>query len=200
MIPIDPNPAISAHVVFPQSGHIRPKKTAVFPKKSTFFQIRTYQNLVTAYGGPIYQIKAGEMLYSTQKYNHFCTTLNLCTYSKSWRKYRNFFENPGEIPHAGWKSVGSKHHKQTKKLTLDIDDVGGVDQFEPDATPSLCMVNPAQARHILLATLVDVHVTCCKNNTRHCKPLNLQDIVSRGDINILWLQPSFLAASFSILI
>ena len=24
--PIDPNPAISAHAVFPQSGHIRPEK------------------------------------------------------------------------------------------------------------------------------------------------------------------------------
>ena len=62
----------------PQSGHIRPcgiftirpyppGKTAIFPKFPHFFQIRTYQSVSTAYGGPIYQIKAGEMLYSTQK-------------------------------------------------------------------------------------------------------------------------------------
>ena len=28
--PIDPNPAISAHAVFPQSGHIRPEKRPFF--------------------------------------------------------------------------------------------------------------------------------------------------------------------------
>ena len=28
--PIDPNPAISAHAVFPQSGHIRPEKRTFF--------------------------------------------------------------------------------------------------------------------------------------------------------------------------
>ena len=31
--PIDPKPAISAHAVFPQSGHIRPEKH-IFPKLS----------------------------------------------------------------------------------------------------------------------------------------------------------------------
>ena len=30
--PIDPNPAISAHVVFPQSGQIRPEKRPFFQK------------------------------------------------------------------------------------------------------------------------------------------------------------------------
>ena len=28
--PLDPNPAISAHAVFPQSGHIRPEKRPFF--------------------------------------------------------------------------------------------------------------------------------------------------------------------------
>ena len=37
--PIDPNPAISAHVVFPQSGHIRPEKRPFFQKKSYFSKI-----------------------------------------------------------------------------------------------------------------------------------------------------------------
>ena len=32
VIPIDRNPAISAHVVFPQSGHIRPEKRPFFQK------------------------------------------------------------------------------------------------------------------------------------------------------------------------
>ena len=32
IIPIDPNPAISAHAVFPQSGHIRPEKRPFFQK------------------------------------------------------------------------------------------------------------------------------------------------------------------------
>ena len=34
--PTDPNPAISAHVVHPQSGHIRPEK-GPFPKKFQYF-------------------------------------------------------------------------------------------------------------------------------------------------------------------
>ena len=36
--PIDPNPAISAHAVFRQFGHIRPEKRQIFPYFSTFFQ------------------------------------------------------------------------------------------------------------------------------------------------------------------
>ena len=39
--PIDPNPAISGHAVFPQSGHIRPEKLQFFQKKSTFSRNRT---------------------------------------------------------------------------------------------------------------------------------------------------------------
>ena len=35
--PIDPNPAISGHAVFPQSGHIRPEKTAVFSENFHIF-------------------------------------------------------------------------------------------------------------------------------------------------------------------
>ena len=36
-VPMDPNPAISAHAVFPQSGHIRPEKRPFFQKKIHIF-------------------------------------------------------------------------------------------------------------------------------------------------------------------
>ena len=62
----------------PQSGHIRPcgispirpyppGKTAVFPKFSTFFQIRTSKKVLTAHRGAIYQIKASKIPSKTQK-------------------------------------------------------------------------------------------------------------------------------------
>ena len=40
--PIDPNPAISARVVFPQSGHIRPEKRLFFRKFPHFSKIEPY--------------------------------------------------------------------------------------------------------------------------------------------------------------
>ena len=55
--PIDPNPAISAHAVFPQSSR--------FSKR--FFQIRTTQNVRTAHRGAIYQIKAYEKPFWMQR-------------------------------------------------------------------------------------------------------------------------------------
>ena len=64
-IPIDPSPAISAHVVFPQSGHIRPEKRPFLKKIPHFFQIRSHQNVRTVHRGPIYQIKANERPYQT---------------------------------------------------------------------------------------------------------------------------------------
>ena len=42
--PIDPNPAISAHVVFPQSGHIRPEKRPFFRNFPHFSKIEPYKN------------------------------------------------------------------------------------------------------------------------------------------------------------
>ena len=41
--PIDPNPAISAHVVFPQSGHIRPEKRPFFQNFPHFSKIEPYK-------------------------------------------------------------------------------------------------------------------------------------------------------------
>ena len=64
--PIDPNPAISAHAVFPQSGHISPEKQPIFPIFHIFPK-RAYKNVLTAYRGPIYQITAHEMLFKVQK-------------------------------------------------------------------------------------------------------------------------------------
>ena len=37
--PLDPNPAISAHAVFPQSGHIRPEKRPFFKKIPHFSKL-----------------------------------------------------------------------------------------------------------------------------------------------------------------
>ena len=41
--PTDPNPAISARVVFPQSGHIRPEKQPFFQKFPHFSKIEPYK-------------------------------------------------------------------------------------------------------------------------------------------------------------
>ena len=64
---IDPNLAVAARVVFPQSGRSRPEKRPFFLIFSTFFQKRTYQRVSTGYRGPIYQIKGLEMPFQTQK-------------------------------------------------------------------------------------------------------------------------------------
>ena len=37
--PLDPNPSISARVVFPQSGHIRPEKRPFFKKNPDFSKL-----------------------------------------------------------------------------------------------------------------------------------------------------------------
>ena len=39
--PIDPNPAISTHAVFPQSGHIRPEKRPFFQNFPHFSKLET---------------------------------------------------------------------------------------------------------------------------------------------------------------
>ena len=52
--PIDPNPAIAAHVVFPQSGRSRPEKRPffhIFPHFSKIEPPKKYQPLI---GIPIY--------------------------------------------------------------------------------------------------------------------------------------------------
>ena len=59
--PIDPNLAISAHVVYPQSAHIR------LEKFSTFFQIRTIKKVLTTDKVPIYQTKAHKLLFMQKK-------------------------------------------------------------------------------------------------------------------------------------
>ena len=41
--PIDPNPAISARAVFPQSGHIRPEKRLFFRKFPHFSKIQPFK-------------------------------------------------------------------------------------------------------------------------------------------------------------
>ena len=64
---MDPNPAISARVVFPQSGHIRPEKRLFFQKISTFFQNRTLQKVGTAHRSPVYHFKAHDKPYLMQK-------------------------------------------------------------------------------------------------------------------------------------
>ena len=43
LYPIYPNPAISAHAVFPQSGHIRPEKRPFFQKFPHFSKIEPYK-------------------------------------------------------------------------------------------------------------------------------------------------------------
>ena len=40
---MDPNPAISARVVFPQSGHIRPEKHPFFQSFPHFSKIKPYK-------------------------------------------------------------------------------------------------------------------------------------------------------------
>ena len=111
--PIDPNPAIAARVVFPQSGHSRLEKTAVFPYFSTFSQKTTLKNVLTAYRVPIYQIKAQDMLLKIQKklfrfdkYVGLGTTLTLKVCSKGQGNFEGILGNPGEIRHIGCRTSG----------------------------------------------------------------------------------------------
>ena len=108
--PLDPNPAISAHAVFPQSGHIRPEKRPFFHNFPYFFQFRTSNKILTAHRGPTYQIKASKIPCKTQKklfcfYKYMCVgkTLNMDSCSKFWGNLEGIWENPGEIPHIGCK-------------------------------------------------------------------------------------------------
>ena len=102
---MDPNPAIFAHAVFPQFGHIRPEKTAVFPKISTFFQIRTHLNLRTAHRRPMYRIKVNGNPYQMQKTCDFnkclglSDPLNFDISQKYQGTFGDIFRNHGEIQH-----------------------------------------------------------------------------------------------------
>ena len=89
--PLDPNPAISAHAVFPQSGHIRPEKRPFFQNFPQFFQIRTSKKVLTEHRGAIYQIKASKSPCKTQRRlfrfdRYMCVgkTLNMDSCSKFW--------------------------------------------------------------------------------------------------------------------
>ena len=108
----------------PQSGHIRPcgispirpyppGKMAVFPRFSTFFQIRTIKKVLTAHRGAIYQIKASKIPFKTQrnlfrfdKYMCVGMTFDVDSCSKFWGNLEGIRGNPGEIPHIGWKIPG----------------------------------------------------------------------------------------------
>ena len=111
--PLDPNPAVSARAVFPQSGRSRPEKRPFFSYFSTFFQKRTIQKVFTAYISPIYQIKAHEIPCLMQKKSFrfdkkICVgkTLNVDICSKIWGNFEGIWGNPGEIPHNGCKTLG----------------------------------------------------------------------------------------------
>ena len=60
-IPIDPNPAISAHAVFPQSGHIRPEKRPFFQKFPHFSKIKPYKRYETLIGFQYIKLKLTEI-------------------------------------------------------------------------------------------------------------------------------------------
>ena len=118
----------------PQSGHIHPcgispirpyppGKTAVFPKFSTFFQIRNCKNVLTTHRGPIYQIKASKIPCQTQrqlfrfdKYVCVGKTLKMDSCSKFWGNLEGIWGNPGEIPHIGWKIPGVYRVNVTKHM------------------------------------------------------------------------------------
>ena len=62
LYPIDTNPAIAAHAVFPQSGRSRPEKRPFFHIFPHYFsQYTTLQKEFTAYRCPIYHIEANEI-------------------------------------------------------------------------------------------------------------------------------------------
>ena len=77
LIIIDPNPAIAAHAVFPQSSHSRPEKRPFF-YNFPFFQEGTQKKVFTAYRSPMYQVKGHTMLFRIQnKSFHFDKRLGL---------------------------------------------------------------------------------------------------------------------------
>ena len=101
---IDPNLAKSAHVVCPQSGHIRPEKWTFFKKIPHFSKLEPHTKLRTAHRGPIYQIKANENLYRMQKKS--CNLEKYVCLSRPLNldillAFEEILENHGEIPHSG---------------------------------------------------------------------------------------------------
>ena len=88
--PIYPNPAISAHAVFPQSGYIHPEKRPFFQKLPHFFQNRAIQKVSTA---PIYQINQYiQFLFSFDKSVSLGTLLNL----NMFPNFEEIFGNHGK--------------------------------------------------------------------------------------------------------
>ena len=69
--PIDPNPAVGVHVIFPRdispTSRIDWKKTDHFSIFFYIFPNRTHKKMFIAYTYPMYQIKTDEMLYPSQQ-------------------------------------------------------------------------------------------------------------------------------------
>ena len=116
--PIDPNPAIAAHVVLPQPGHSRTEKRPFFHIFPHFPKKYPPKSINRIYRFPIYQIKADEVLFKVQQElirfdkklvrgNNFTLKIS----SNVWGNSGGILGNPGEIPHAGCRVRGSKGKK-----------------------------------------------------------------------------------------
>ena len=67
--PIDPNPAISAHAVFPQSGHIRPEKRPFFKNIPHFSKIKPCKKYEPLIGVQYIKLKLTENSITRKRNN-----------------------------------------------------------------------------------------------------------------------------------
>ena len=121
-IPIDPNPAITANAVFPQSGHSRPEKRPFFHIFPHFSKIELFKRYLPHIG--VQYIKLKLMKFSCKcKRNHF-VFINMCKSVGLWlwllalkfgeilREFgeilRDFGEIPGKSRILDGGSIGSK--------------------------------------------------------------------------------------------
>ena len=109
--PIDPNPAISAHVVFPQSGHIRPEKQPFFQNFPYFSKLGPTKTYLPPIGFQYIKLKAMECRFTYERdhiglMNSF--SLNLSTCSKFGGNFVVNLGKHGEVLHTGYNSMGSK--------------------------------------------------------------------------------------------
>ena len=103
--PLDPNPAVAARAVFPQSGHSHPEKRPFFHIFPHFSKKEQSKKYLLHIGLQYIKLKPMKVHIKCKK-NYFIliktyalVTLNLGICSKFSGNFMGTLGNPGEIPH-----------------------------------------------------------------------------------------------------
>ena len=103
--PLDPNLAISAHAVFPPSGHIRPEKQLFFQDFPHFSKLESVKMYYPLTGLQYIKLKPVKFPLNAKEMCVGETYMDSC--SKFWGNLEEIWGNPAEILHIGWKIPGS---------------------------------------------------------------------------------------------